>query len=193
MLIGMKALIFLSLLIFSVLVVCQHSQAALKPSREPSVSDELLASYRAIRSLDQPWDTDTYMPKDLSKDMDSQQVVSKIADKSLQTLIDKSSFKESSIGRTATNLEKSMKQEVTIGQPDSTGKGHKIQFSVQAFESKAQVNYEGLTNASVIYQATQAKTIFAVSEKLSGNRDLVLSHTTDASQQVSQVSIRWNF
>ncbi len=189
----MKALLFISILIFSVLVVCQQSQAALKPSREPSVSDELLANYRALRSIDQPWDSETYMPKDLSKDMDSQQVVSKIADKSLQSLIDKSSFKESSLGRTATHIEKSMKQEVVLGQPDSSGKGHKIQFSVQAFESKAQVNYEGLMKASVIYQATQAKTIFAVSEKISGNKDLVLSHTTDSSQQVSQVSIRWNF
>jgi hypothetical protein len=127
---------------------------------------------------------------DIEPGSSSNTVFSKIADKSLSTFINSDEVRATPFGKTTKTVEEKLKQDVTIQQGEIK---HKLVFSVQAFQTTARVDYTGFVNATLKYQASEASTGLEVFEKVTKDKDLVLSHVAKPADQISAVSMRWNF
>ncbi|PIS10867.1 MAG: hypothetical protein COT73_07055 [Bdellovibrio sp. CG10_big_fil_rev_8_21_14_0_10_47_8] len=159
-----------------------------------SLSPLLIADFNAIRASEKPFDVSQVIPQNMQPSENSSQVFSQVADRGLNSLFNSDSFRQSSIGRTATDVSNKMQQEVVVGGSQAPGSiEHKLNFNFQAFQSTAQVEYTGITHAAVKYKIAESKLDFSVSEKVAQNKDLVLSHTIGADDRLSQVSVRWTF
>lgn len=159
-----------------------------------SLSPELIADFNRVRALDKPFDPSEVIPMDLQPTNNSAQVFSRVADKSMNTFMNSKTVRESAVGQAATTVEKKMKQEVVIGSGDDPQSvQHKLNFNVQAFQATAQVEYTGVTNAALKYKIDESKLALELFERLDKDQDLVVSHTLTPSDNLSQVSFRWNF
>lgn len=158
-----------------------------------ALSPDLIANFYQFKATEKPMNMAEIIPMDMQPTDDSNQVLSRVADRTLTTFFNSKAVRESSLGRTATEVEKKMKQEVVLGGHGPKSIQHKLNFSLQAFQALAEVDYSGFTNAALKYKIAENKLAFEVFEKLSGNRDLVLSHTVARVDQVSEVSMRWTF
>ena len=157
----------------------------------PSISPELIANYKQMKASEKPLDMSLLIPMDMSPSDDSVQVFSKVADKSANQFFNSSEMRATALGRTATSVENSMKQEVVFGGSQSTE--HSFKFNLQAFQTLAQIQYKGFTNAALKYKANESKVALEIFEKILGGKDVVLSHVMSPSDRLSQLSLRWNF
>jgi len=120
-------------------------------------------------------------------------VASKFGDKAIQEWWNSPEMRNSSFGRTATTVEKSLKTEVSVPSKSKKGVDHKVSFQVLALQSAAKMEYKGWTNASLNYDARKRASKVEVSEKIMRNKDLTLSHTATAQEDISAVGVRWNW
>ena len=173
--------------------------AIAKPSRiffgedGKSLSPELIADFYNVKATEKPLDIAQYIPTDMKPSNDQSEVMSQVADKSMTAFFNSEAVRQTSFGKAATDVEKKLKKEVVIGGGDPKAIQHKINFNVQAFQALAQVQYDGFTHAAVKYYLAQSKVGVEVSEKLIGNKDLVLSHTAGPQGRTSDLSVRWTF
>lgn len=174
----------------AVLVQVNPEQVFSSENGKP-ISPDLIANYNQVKALEQPLDVTQLIPMDLSPTRDSSEVFSRVADKSATTYFNSPAVRATSLGQSATSVEKSLKQEIIFGRNPSVQ--HKLNFNFQAFQSLAQMQYSGITNAAVKYKANESKLALEIFEKLRGGKDLVLSHTISPADRVSQVSLRWKF
>lgn len=154
------------------------------------IAPELLSSYNEAKSLDKPFDVAQVVPLDLRPSDDSNKIFSRVADQSLSSFFNSPAMRASPIGKTATEVEHKMKQDVVLIHGKTE---HKLSFQVQAFQGIARVDYSGLTHACLKYQASESSLGLEVSEKVSRGQDLVVSHITKPTDRLSSVSMRWNF
>jgi hypothetical protein len=70
---------------------------------------------------------------------------------------------------------------------------HKITVKLLAMQALAKVEYKGWVRAGLNYDAKAAKTEAELLEALSENKDLVVSQSFTATENKSQVSLRWNW
>jgi hypothetical protein len=152
------------------------------------ISPELIANFNQVKASDKPVDMAELIPMDMQPSTSSSDVFAKVADKSMTTFWNSPSVRESSIGRTATDVEQTMKQEVVINGDDPTAIQHKFNFNVQAFQTLAQIQYTGLTNAALKYKIAENLLSLEVSEKF-----LVVSHSIGRDYRLSEVNMRWTF
>lgn len=200
------------LTILTILALNAAAEAALMPNdfmliRKPSsinqgtlyqviptmLSAQLVHDYQTLKSQEKSLDVAKFVPMNLTPTENSGLVFSKIADHSMQSLMNSPEFKNTRFGQTASTVEHSLKQEVVFGGQEENGVKHKINFQVQAFQAAATIDYTGYTNARLTYQASTADLGLEVYKKLNSKRDLVLSHNMRPDQRLSQVSVRWNF
>lgn len=120
-------------------------------------------------------------------------VASKFGDKAIQNWANSPEFRNSSVGRTATTVEKNLKTEVSVPSKSKKGVDHKVSFQVLALQTTAKMEYKGWTNASVNYDAGKRASKVEVSEKFLRNKDVTLSHTASTKEDVSAVGVRWNW
>lgn len=120
-------------------------------------------------------------------------VATKFGDKAIQQWMDSPEVRASSLGRTATSVEKAMKTEVSVPSKSKTGVDHKVSFQVLALQTTAKMEYKGWTNAAASYDARKGASKVEVSEKLFRDKDLTVSHTATAQEDVSAVGVRWNW
>lgn len=132
-------------------------------------------------------------PKSVAPDESSSSVISKMVDNTVSYIWDASAIKQTSIGRAAEKVEKTMKAEVDLGKSANSKTEHKISVKLLAMQALAKLEYRGWVRAGINYDARAAKTEAEVSENIAKNNDLVLSHSISASEKKSQVSIRWNW
>ena len=152
------------LLIFSILISSIAAEAALMPFeytlvRRPSsinqgtlyqviptmLSPQLVHDYQTLKSQEKAIDVTQFVPLNLTPTENSGVVFAKIADHSMQYLMNSAEFKKSRFGQTAANVEQSLKQEVEFGGQDSHSVKHKINFQFQAFQASARIDYTGYT------------------------------------------------
>lgn len=157
-----------------------------------SISPELIANFNHIKTADKPLDASSIIPIDMQPSTDQNLVFAQVADRSMNTLLNSETVRQSTVGRAATTVEQKMKQEVVFG-GDRKSVQHKLNFNVQAFQALAQIQYTGYTNAAIKYKIAAAQLDLEVYEKFSGNRDLVLSHSITRDNRLSGLSMRWNF
>lgn len=158
-----------------------------------SISPELIANYNQIKSNDKPLDMRMIIPLDMQPSSDSASVMAQVADRSMTSFLNSQTVRESSLGQTATKVEQKMKQEVVFGGEDAKSVQHKFNFNLQAFQALAQVQYTGITNAAIKYKIAESKVAIEMFERLSGNRDIIVSHTMGRENRLSELSMRWSF
>lgn len=187
--------------------VCQRAPAAInraaiaivKPSKifygedGMAISPEMIANFNVIKHEEKPYDMAALIPLDMKPTDNSSEVFSQVADKSMTTILNSEAVRGTSLGRAATEVEQKLKTEVTIGGNEPKSIQHKFNFSAQAFQATAQVLYTGLTNAALKYKVAEQKLGVEVFEKVTGDKDLVMSHTMTPDDRLSEVSLRWNF
>ncbi len=100
-------------------------------------------------------------------------------------------IKQSSVGKTATSVQDSMKTETTFGGSKPGGIKHSFAVNVDPFQTKAEMKYKGYTNASLTYTATDSKLNFEIYRDLNVRTKLVFNHTNARSESREVVSLRW--
>jgi hypothetical protein len=173
-------------------------QALATPSKllyngETLISADLIENYRRVQAERRGYDVDDFIPTNLQPSDDSSYVMAAIADKSLNTVFNRPEIRESALGRAATRVEKSLNKEVVVGGNSQNDIEHRFNFQLQAFQSQAQLRYDGITHAALSYQARSAVTSFEVFEKILRSKEVVVSHELRPDQRVSQVSLRWSW
>lgn len=158
-----------------------------------SISPELIANYNVVKFNYKPVDMTQMIPLDMRPSDDSSQVFSQVADRTMTSILNSEAVRGSTLGRAATEVENQMKAQVVMGGNSPESIQHKLNFNMQAFQATAQVQYTGFTNANLKYKVTERKLGLEVFEHMTGNKDLVVSHTITSLDRLSEVSLRWSF
>jgi|GEM_PF-2492855 len=144
-------------------------------------------------------DPSAYIPLDLTptRDLDptekSQHVMTKVADHSLSTLFNSPEFRGSALGQAATEVEKTVKQEVVIKASGPEAREHKFNFNIQAFQTTARVEYQGIARVELIYNLRFSTMDLEVSEKLSERQKISVVHSEGPAKKESQLRMSWSF
>ena len=105
-----------------------------------------------------------------------------------------SEFKNTSVGRTATQIEKNLKVEANLGRLEKNSPAeHRISLKFLAAQTLAKLEYRGWIQAALNYNARSAVTEAEVLENISNNKDLVVSHSISGKERKSKLSLRWNW
>lgn len=132
------------------------------------------------------------LPKAIDPNDSSRAVINKIVDNSLSYWYNNSEFKNTSVGRAATQVEKKMRADMNLG-VDTNKIQHKLSFRVLAAQALAKLEYVGWFKASLNYDAKSAKAEAEIFENLPNNKDLVVSHSVAGIENKSQLSLRWSW
>jgi hypothetical protein len=130
------------------------------------------------------------LPASLSPATDAGGISAQILDHSVTSFFNQATIKNSFVGQAAETVEKKMKAEVALGgdEPDSTK--HNLKFQMKASETKASMEYRGLTNADLSYSIASRKTNLEIYEQLSEGSNLVYTHSDEPSDRRDVVSLR---
>lgn len=130
------------------------------------------------------------IPGRLSPVRDAGGVSSQILDHTLTNIFNQGAIKNSFVGRAAETVEKKMKAEVAIGGEEPDSIQHNIKFQVKASETKASMEYRGLTNADVSYSIASRKTNVEIFESLGDRSNLVYTHSDEPNDRRDVLSLR---
>jgi len=138
-------------------------------------------------------DVERIIPTDMIPTSEANSVVMKIADKSLQYWAD-TIGKDSVLVRTAHSVEKKMKTGVVLqtGEQEEAIQHH-INLNIKAFESMAQLEYKGWTQAQFSYSFREQKSQVKVSEKFLKNKELTLAQERNTIESIASVGIAWQW
>lgn len=129
-------------------------------------------------------------PRSVGNGASASAIASQIVDNSFSLWWDTSPIRNTQVGRAAEKVEKSMKTEVSY---KTNRVEHKISFKVLAMQALAKLEYKGWVNAAINYDARADKTEAEVSEKISAEQDVIISHAFTPGGNKSQVAWRWNW
>ena len=132
----------------------------------------------------------------LSATDSTQTVMSKMMDNSFGYLWENSGIQNTAIGQAMKKVETKMRADVDLGSTsgDSHNKvEHKLSFRVLAAQALAKIEYFGWFKGNIQYDVRNAASIAEITENLSNNKDLVVSHVSTKSESRSQVSFRWEW
>ena len=137
-------------------------------------------------------DIQKMIPQDMQATSDGGQVASRIADKSMNSLMDSPLMKSSDLGRAAKTVEHSMQADMSVGGAEPDSIKHSFHFDVQAAQSKAMLHYQGITNANLTYQASGQTLNLEVREPMKVIKtDLVYNHIDTFNDRRDTLSVRW--
>lgn len=139
-------------------------------------------------------DIQKLIPLDMKPTTNATYVATRVGDKAVQAWLNSPTVKNSAMGKTAAQVENSMKTEVAISQDTEEGKvNHRFMFQIQAFQSTAMLKYRGWVNAAATYDARAHASVVEFTEKIWNDKDLTLSHTASNSEDVSALGVRWTW
>ncbi|GIL16617.1 MAG: hypothetical protein BroJett040_03680 [Oligoflexia bacterium] len=153
------------------------------------LSSELIQTYNEVKEKEKAETYVEIIPENIQEMNESNQVVAAIADRGLSKWWNSEAVQSSSFGRRAEMVEKKMQGEVVV----HSAIEHKLNFQFQAFQTRAKIDYSGLTHATLYYQARNSEVGVEVTEKIADSQDLILSHAIKSENQVSQVNLRWSW
>lgn len=132
--------------------------------------------------------------KNLTPTNDGGLVATQILDHSLSNWFNSDAVRNSSLGRTAHQLEEKMEGDLSFGgaQPDSVQ--HSFKFSMKATQTRADLEYKGITKAQVTYFIAQSATNVEIREDIDFlGTELVFNHITSPDDTRRTVSVRWDW
>lgn len=137
------------------------------------------------------------IPGNLGPSQNEAEVLKRFGDQAIQNWLNSPAVRNSSFGKAATQVEKAMKVEATVQTaPLSSGAtpiDHKFSFQYLALQSQAKMEYKGYTNAQIKIDSGKNETAVEVSEKVFKNKDFVISHTKNATENTSTMGLRWSW
>lgn len=138
-------------------------------------------------------DVQKVVPTDLAPTSDANAVAAKIGDRALQQFLNSPEMKKSSVVRVASQVENSMKAEVSMGSGEPDAVDHRMSFQFLALQSTGRLQYKGWLNAVMNYDTRNGETQLEVTEKVFKNKDLYLNHTANAVEDISALGVRWSW
>ena len=139
-------------------------------------------------------DVSRIIPSNMSPTSNGTLVATQIIDHSLSNWFNSESVRHSTFGRTATQIEKSMEGDLSFGGKEPKSIKHSLRFSMRATQTRADIEYTGLTNAQITYFILQEKTDFEIREPMPLlNTQLVYNHIAAKNDRVQMVSLRWKW
>jgi hypothetical protein len=126
----------------------------------------------------------------------SQTVMTKMMDNTFGYFWDNSGIQNTSIGQAMKKVETKMKADVNLGSTsgESANKvDHKLSLRLLAAQALARIEYFGWFKCALQYDARSAASIAEITENLSNNKDLVISHSSTSSESSSRVAFRWQW
>lgn len=140
-------------------------------------------------------DVQKVIPLDMRPTGDFGDVAERVGDRAFQSWLKSPSIQNTSLGRTAHQVEQTMKAEVSLTDPsmDEQSVHHKVGFSVLALQAVARMTYTGWVNAELNHDMRSRATLFQITEKVWSDKQIVLSHTANQIQDTSSVGLRWSF
>lgn len=177
--------------------VCSVSEASRTPqsfvfTREPDFSRGMDASViKPMASLND-FDITKIMPSDMDPRWNMTQASGRILDHSLSNFFNSESVRNSSLGRSAHQIDKSMSGGVSMGGTEPDTITHEVKFEMRASQARAQLAYSGLTNAQLSYQAVDSKLDLEVRESVEMiGTQLVYNHIAQNGDNTDMLSMRW--
>lgn len=134
------------------------------------------------------------IPNNMSPTNSEGLVATQILDHSLSNWFNSEAVKRSTIGRTAKQIERTMESDLSFGgeQPESIK--HSVKFSMRAAQTRADLEYSGLTKAQITYFIAQARTNIEIREDVALiGTELVYNHVSSPEDTRQTVSMRWNW
>lgn len=182
---GMKLLIVFTVLIFQ----AAQAEVALNTTQPIQLPQAPAANWTQA-------DIGKVIPTDMQDSNDQNAVANRIGDHAIQNWLNSPVMRNSSVGRTAHQVQDAMKTEVVVQGGSSSGKAsidHKFSFQVLALQASSRLKYTGWLNAQVNFDSRARETIFEVTEKVWDDKDFVISHTANQVQDLSSVGLRWSW
>jgi hypothetical protein len=133
------------------------------------------------------------LPSSLSPVTDSGQVAAQILDHSVSSFFKQESVRNTALGRAAFTVEKKLKAEVQLGSDEPDSAQHNLKFQMKASQTKASMEYRGLTNAELSYSIAARSTDLEIFEPLSQDSKLVYSHSNRPEEKRDMISLRLNW
>jgi len=115
---------------------------------------------------------------------------SKIADKSLQYWWNTSGAQNTPLGRSVVTAQNSLNKQVLLSNGATP---QRLDFTVDAFQTLAKVQYQGFTHAEMFFQARDSSVGVQMIEKLGLTRELVIGEAVRPTDQLSSVLLKWNW
>jgi hypothetical protein len=137
-------------------------------------------------------DVEKIIPTDLQATRDLNKVAARIADRSLQTWFNSSQVQGSSLGQTASKVQRQLASEITLKSDEPQAVEHKFTIQLMALQAAAKFQYTGFLNAVFNYDVRAAESMVELSEKVF-NKDLFVNHTSSSREGVSSVGIKWGW
>lgn len=152
----------------------------------------------AIQPIDSLRDLDyasvqKIIPDDMTPTSDGGMVATQILDRSLTSFFNSAEVRRSDIGRTATRVERTLESDIALGGTKPESIKHSFKFAMRATQTKALVEYTGITNAQLVYHIGQDKLNFEVHESLAGSTQVVFNHITTPGDSTDILSMRWQW
>lgn len=137
-------------------------------------------------------DVALFIPTDIGPTSDSSLIVTKIADKSVNYVLNNSRIKDSTIVKTANLVQGKMSTNIVIA-PSAPGKvSHQFTMKYELFQSLAKIEYSGWLRAAFNYDAKASATDLRLSEKIF-NKDMYLSQKVSSLETQSMVGLSWGW
>ncbi len=133
------------------------------------------------------------LPSSLSPVSDSGQVAAQVLDHSVSSFFKQDSIRNTAFGRAAVTVEEKMKAEVALGGDEPESTQHNIKFQMKASQTRASMEYRGLTNADLSYSVAARSTDLEIFEPLSEDSKLVFSHSNRPDEKRDMLSLRLNW
>lgn len=130
------------------------------------------------------------LPGSLSPTTSVGGISSQILDHSVTSFFNQASIKNSFVGHAAETVEKKMKAEVALGGQEPDSMKHNLKFQMKASETKASMEYRGITNANLSYSIVSRKTNLELYEEITSGSNLVFTHSDEPSDRRDVVSLR---
>lgn len=116
-------------------------------------------------------------PSRLSPATGAAGITGQILDHSISTFFKQDSIRQSFVGKAAHSVEEKLRADVAFGgkQPESIQ--HRLKFQMKASQTKAIMEYRGITNADLSYSIGGRKTDLEVYESISDRSKIVYTHS----------------
>ena len=137
-------------------------------------------------------DVAQFIPSDIVPSGDGGYVASHIIDHSLSSFFNSPGFRTSDFGRRAVKAEQSMEGNIEMGGNKPNEIKHELKFAMQPTQTRAVIEYKGLTNAELSYQVAASTMNFEIHERVHAiSSQLVYNHIVKPGDATDSVSLRW--
>ena len=137
-------------------------------------------------------DISKFIPNDLTPTMSGGAISGRIAERSLHSLFNSDSVRNSGLGKSAHVLDGRMKGGMAFTGDGEKAINHEFKFAMRPSQARAVIAYSGMTDAQVSYQAMDSKLDFEVRESVAAfGSQLVYNHIAQRGDSTDMLSMRW--